>query len=173
MRFRPIIALTGAIFLALPASPVSAHTVLVNSTPQGESVISSLPPDITISFAEDLIDIGNSNAIKVLDEAGLDVSQGEVLVSGPTISKALIPSDKKGIFKVEYRAVASDGHVIEGSYSFTLQPFIEGTSEGTSAEQKNENSENKSGLSTFLLIMSTVVAGSALALFLTRKTEPK
>jgi copper resistance protein C len=70
MRFRQIIALVGAIFLALSVSPASAHTVLVNSIPQSESIISSLPPEITITFAEELIDIGNSNSIEVLDESG-------------------------------------------------------------------------------------------------------
>ena len=100
MRFRQIIALVGAIFLALSVSPASAHTVLVNSIPQSESVINSLPQEVNITFAEDLIDIGNSNSITVLDSAGEEMSQGQVTVAGPTLSKALIPSDKTGIYKV-------------------------------------------------------------------------
>ena len=74
MRFRQIIALAGAIFLTYSASPASAHTDLVNSIPRSESVINSLPPEINITFAEDLIDIGNSNSIAVLYSSGEDMT---------------------------------------------------------------------------------------------------
>ena len=121
MRFRQIIALAGAIFLVFSASPAPAHTVLVNSIPQSESVINSLPPEVTITFAEELIAIGDSNSIKVFDSTNNDVSQGEVFVAGPTLSKALKTSDKTGEFRVEYRAVAADGHVIEGEFTFTVE----------------------------------------------------
>ena len=121
MRFRQIIALVGAIFLALSVSPASAHTVLVNSIPQSESIISSLPPEITITFAEELIDIGNSNSIEVFDSSGEDMSQGKVTVAGPTLTKALLTSDKIGIYKVQYRAVAADGHVIKGEFTFSVE----------------------------------------------------
>jgi len=173
MRFRQIIALTGAIFLALSASPSSAHTVLVNSIPQSESIISALPPEITITFAEDLIDIGNSNSIKVFDEAGLDVSQGEILISGPTLSKTLMGSDKNGIFKVEYRAVAADGHVIKGEFTFSVEP-----SGVTTAEIKvdpitstSPDAENK--LSIYLILSLTAIVGGLLILIFIWKRQVK
>ena len=173
MRFRQIIALTGAIFLALSASPASAHTVLVNSIPQSESIISALPPEITITFAEDLIDIGNSNSIKVFDEAGLDVSQGEILISGPTLSKTLMGSDKNGIFKVEYRAVAADGHVIKGEFTFSVEP-----SGVTTAEIKvdpvtstSPDAENK--LSIYLILSLTAIVGGSLILIFIWKRQVK
>jgi methionine-rich copper-binding protein CopC len=173
MRFRQIIALVGAIFLALSVSPASAHTVLVNSIPQSESVISSLPPEITITFAEELIDIGNSNSIEVLDESGLDVSQGAVLVSGPTLSKALIPSDKAGEYKVEYRAVAADGHVIKGEFTFSVE-----ASGVTTAEIKVDpitNSPSSSGnkLSIYLILSVTAIVGGSLILIFIWKKQRK
>jgi methionine-rich copper-binding protein CopC len=173
MRFRQIIALSGAIFLVLSVSPASAHTVLVNSIPQSESIISSLPPEITITFAEELIDIGNSNSVEVLDESGFDVSQGAVLVSGPTLSKALITSDKNGIYKVEYRAVAADGHVIKGEFTFTVDP-----SGVTTAEIKvdpftstSPDAENK--LSIYLILSVTVIIGGLLVLIFIWKRQVK
>jgi methionine-rich copper-binding protein CopC len=173
MRTRQIIALAGAIFLVFSASPASAHTVLVNSIPQSESVISSLPPEINITFAEDLIDIGNSNSIAVLDSSGEDMSQGEILVAGPTLSKALRPSDKAGEYKVEYRAVAADGHVIKGEFTFTVDP-----SGVTTAEIKvdpftstSPDAENK--LSIYLILSVTAIIGGLLVLIFIWKRQVK
>ena len=173
MRFRQIIALTGAIFLAFSASPASAHTVLVNSIPQSESVISSLPPEVTITFAEELIAIGDSNSIKVFDSTNNDVSLGEVLVAGPTLSKALIPSDKAGEYKVEYRAVAADGHVIKGEFSFTVDASGTTTSEIKSDPITNSPSPSENKLSIYLILSFTAIVGGLLILIFIWKKQPK
>ncbi len=173
MRIRQTIALAGAIFLAFSASPVSAHTELVNSIPQSESVINSLPPEVNVTFAEDLIDIGNSNSISVLDSTGEEMSQGKVTVAGPTLSKALITSEKIGKYKVQYRAVASDGHVIKGEFSFTV-----GASGVTTSEIKSEpinTSPTPSGnnLSIYLVLSVTAIVGGSLILIFIWKKQPK
>ena len=173
MRFRQIIALAGAIFLAFSASPASAHTVLVNSIPQSESVINSLPQEVNITFAEDLIDIGNSNSITVLDSAGEDMSQGQVTVAGPTLSKALIPSDKTGEYKVEYRAVAADGHVIEGEFTFTVDASGTTTSEIKSEPVTISPSPSGNKLSIYLILSVTAIVGGSLILIFIWKKQRK
>jgi methionine-rich copper-binding protein CopC len=173
MRFRQIIALVGAIFLALSVSPASAHTVLVNSIPQSESVINSLPQEVNITFAEDLIDIGNSNSITVLDSAGEDMSQGQVTVAGPTLSKALIPSDKTGEYKVEYRAVAADGHVIEGEFTFTVDASGTTTSEIKSEPVTISPSPSGNKLSIYLILSVTAIVGGSLILIFIWKKQRK
>ena len=81
MRMRSVAVTLGALFLAFSTLPASAHTVLVTSSPQANSVIESIPSSISITFAEDLVEIGNSNSISVLDEDGeeddLKVTQNE------------------------------------------------------------------------------------------------
>jgi methionine-rich copper-binding protein CopC len=173
MRFRQIIALVGAIFLALSVSPASAHTVLVNSIPQSESVINSLPQEVNITFAEDLIDIGNSNSITVLDSAGEDMSQGQVTVAGPTLSKALIPSDKTGEYKVEYRAVAADGHVIEGEFTFTVDASGTTTSEIKVDPVTSPSPDAENKLSTYLILSVTAIVGGLLILIFIWKRQVK
>ncbi len=173
MRFRQIIALVGAIFLAFSASPAPAHTVLVNSVPQSESVISSLPPEINITFAEDLIDIGNSNSIKVLDSASEDVSQGQVTVAGPTLTKALRVSDKIGLYKVQYRAVAADGHVIKGEFTFTVDASGTTTSEIKSESINTSPSPSENKLSIYLILSVTAIVGGTLILIFIWKKQAK
>ena len=173
MRFRQIIALTGAIFLAFSASPASAHTVLVNSIPQSESIISSLPPEVTITFAEELIAIGDSNSIRVFDESGLDVSQGEVLVSGPTLSKALETSEKIGKYKVEYRAVAADGHVIKGEFTFSVEASGVTTAEIKVDPKTSSSTPSENKLSIYLILSVTAIVGGSLILIFIWKKQPK
>jgi len=173
MRFRQIIALVGAIFLALSVSPASAHTVLLNSIPQSESIISSLPPEITITFAEELIDIGNSNSIEVFDSSGEDMSQGQVTVAGPTLSKALITSEKTGIYKVEYRAVAADGHVIKGEFTFSVEPSGVTTAEIKVDPITNSPSSSGSKLSIYLILSATAIIGGLLILIFIWKKQGK
>lgn len=173
MRLRQIIALTGAIFLTFSASPAPAHTVLVNSIPQSESVISSLPPEINITFAEDLIDIGNSNSIEVFDPTGEDMTQGQVTVAGPTLTKALIASDKIGIYKVQYRAVAADGHVIKGEFSFSVEASGTTTSEIKSKPITSPPSPSENKLSIYLVLSVTAIVGGLLILIFTWKKQAK
>ena len=173
MRFRQIIALVGAIFLALSVSPASAHTVLVNSIPQSESIISSLPPEITITFAEELIDIGNSNSIEVFDSSGEDMSQGQVTVAGPTLSKALITSEKTGIYKVEYRAVADDGHVIKGEFTFSVEPSGVTTAEIKVDPKTSPTSPSENKISIYLILSVTAIIGGLLILIFIWKRQVK
>jgi methionine-rich copper-binding protein CopC len=173
MRFRQIIALTGAIFLIFSASPAPAHTVLVNSIPQSESVISSLPSEVSITFAEELIDIGNSNSIAVLDSSGEDMSQGQVTVAGPTLTKALVASEKSGIYKVEYRAVAADGHVIKGEFTFTVDASGTTTSEIKSKPITSPPTPSEKKLSIYLALSVTAIVGGLLILIFIWKKQAK
>ncbi len=173
MRFRQTIALVGAIFLAFSASPAPAHTVLVNSIPQSESVINSLPPEVTITFAEELIAIGDSNSIKVFDSTNNDVSQDEVLVAGPTLSKALKTSDKTGEFRVEYRAVAADGHVIKGEFTFTVEASAVTTSEIKTEPITTSSSPSENKLSIYLILSATAIVGGLLILIFIWKKRAK
>ncbi len=173
MRLRQIIALAGAIFLAFSIAPASAHTVLVNSIPQSESVISSLPLEINITFAEDLIDIGNSNSIEVFDPSGEDMTQGQVIVAGSTLTKALIASNKMGIYKVEYRAVAADGHVIKGEFTFTVDASGTTTSEIKSEPINTSPTSSGNNLSIYLVLSVTAIVGGSLILIFIWKKQPK
>ena len=173
MQMRRIAALATSLFLIFLVSPASAHTVLVSSSPQKDSVIETLPTTITMTFAEELVSIGNSNSISVLNENGEEVSEGEVSVSGPALSKKLIASDKTGIFKVEYRAVAADGHVIQDSFTFTVTP----TAVTTSAIQDNPVASapavSKNKLSIYFIISVTAIAGGLLILIFIWKKQAK
>jgi hypothetical protein len=101
------------------------------------------------------------------------MSQGEILVAGPTLSKALETSEKTGEYKVEYRAVAADGHVIKGEFTFSVE-----ASGVTTAEIKVDpitNSPSSSGnkLSIYLILSATAIIGGLLILIFIWKKQAK
>ncbi len=173
MRLRQITAIFGAILLAFAASPASAHTVVVSSTPQKDSVISSLPATITITFAEDLVAIGNSNSVSVLDPSGEEVSVGDISVSGATLSRQVSPSDKTGIFSVAYRAVAADGHVINGDFAFTVEAMAVTTSETDLDPISSEPNKLENKISIYLILSATAIVGGLLVLIFIWKRQSK
>lgn len=124
---RPLIRLSGALFFfctLLFSSPVQAHTELVSATPAAGTSLSEFPADVTLIFNEKLLIVGNENPnkIEVFDESGSLLS-GSSVVTGATIT---VPSgiNGNGNFTVKYHVAAQDGHVVEGSYSFSVQSGI-------------------------------------------------
>ena len=167
---RPLTVFLGAVITAFMALPASAHTVVVTSSPQANSVIESLPTSISITFAENLVEIKNSNSISVIDQDGEEVSQGDISVSGPTLSKNLIPSDKIGKFTVTYRAVAADGHVVNDQFTFTIAASAVTTSATQAEPITNSTTEAENKLSIYLILSVTaIVAGLLILIFIWKK----
>ncbi|CAB4979585.1 MAG: hypothetical protein F2734_02400 [Actinobacteria bacterium] len=110
---------------AIVSGPTSfGHTSLVSSTPAAGSVISEWPTEVKLEFAEELqtFSAGEANFIEVLDISGARVNATVATVSGATITSETLKANKFGIVTVNYRVVAQDGHVLEGSYNFTFDP---------------------------------------------------
>jgi methionine-rich copper-binding protein CopC len=122
MKFKKLVILF-ALFLPGLAWPMtaSAHTSLIAQQPVGNSVIQELPPEISLTFDESLIVIGNANTITVLDPNGKEISTGETKVLNNVVSRAITASEVSGKYSVTYRVVSEDGHVVSATYQFTLK----------------------------------------------------
>jgi copper resistance protein C len=94
MKFKKLVILFA---LFLPGlcwqMPASAHTSLITQQPVGNSVIQELPPEISLTFDESLIVIGNANTITVLDPNGKEISTGETKVLNNVVSRAITASE--------------------------------------------------------------------------------
>lgn len=107
---------------AFAAAPAMAHDTLESTVPAGNTTVTAAPGAVSLTLSESPLDASqlNLSVITVTDEAGKTLSDGNVTVDGATISTA-IAGGANGIYKVLWRTVSSDGHPIEGSYSFTVQ----------------------------------------------------
>ena len=110
---------------ASTASPALAHDALSSTSPTQDSVATTAPETVTLTLSEPPANSENLNfsTITVTDGAGKTVSDGKVTVYGPTLTTTLDPGTA-GTYTVLWRTVSSDGHPIEGKYSFTVQTAV-------------------------------------------------
>jgi len=159
--------------LAIPQiySSASAHTVIVSASPAENAILEVLPSTISITFVEELIDIGDSNSIEVMDQSGSELVLTKPLVAGAVLTSELSPTQSLGLFKVSFRAVAADGHVITGKYEFTVSPKAIAVTDVNSPEVNSQSANSEKKLSIYLIISATLVVGGGLLLFFIWKRQ--
>jgi len=115
-RFSVILATAcaGLLLTLAVATPASAHTSLIDVTPEEGSTVAA-GDAVTLTFSEDLLTIGAEAT--VTDSAGtvsgLDVS----FPTGASV-QVVLPDLAGGAVLVAWRVVANDGHPIEGALTF-------------------------------------------------------
>lgn len=173
MKLFKFLFATGLLVLSLASLPASAHTELVSADPAVNSTLEILPSNIALTFAEELIVIGDANSISALDETGDEITSGKPEVSGAVVSINLDGSEVTGLVKVIYRAVAADGHVITGDYEFTVSPVVTSEAATRTAEESVPLTQSENQISIYLIISAAIVVGGGLSLFFIRKRQSK
>jgi len=173
MKMAKFLFIAGFLALSLVTPTASAHTVLASADPAIDSTLTDLPSTISLTFADELVAIGNSNSISAIDETGKELTAGNPEISGAVLSIKLDGSETTGVIKVSYRAVASDGHVITGNYEFTVSPVVTSETATRAAEEIAPLTQSKNQISIYLIIGSAIVVGGGLSLFFIRKRQSK
>jgi hypothetical protein len=171
MRSRKLLLIAALLAIPQIYTFASAHTVIVSASPAENAILEVLPSSISITFAEELIDIGDSNSVSVIDQAGSELVLTKPLVSGAVLTSELSPTQSLGLFKVSYRAVAADGHVITGKYEFTVSPNTVAVTDVNSPEVNSPSADSDNKLSIYLIISATLVVGGGLLLFFIWKRQ--
>lgn len=122
MTFRSAIrillsALTLAVLLNT-APTASAHTVLTATDPAADSTVNAGPSRVTATFNEELQP--TFVAMTVVGPDGNLWSQGDATVQGNTAGVGLRSLGPSGRYTVNYRVTSDDGHVVSGSWAFTV-----------------------------------------------------
>lgn len=127
MRLR-LLALLGAILTVAAiggAGVASAHAVRVSSDPAPDAVLTTGPARVTATFNEQL-----QTAFASMTLVGPDGnlwSTGEARVQGAAVEVDLRPLGPAGTYTANYRVTSADGHVVNGSWSFSLSVAGSGT----------------------------------------------
>ncbi|ACZ32270.1 copper resistance protein CopC [Xylanimonas cellulosilytica DSM 15894] len=115
---RLLLALVAAgLALVGLATPASAHDRLVSSDPADGATLDVLPAVLTLEFSDAVLDTGTQ---VVVTTGGADVGAPAPEVDGVTVTVPLPPDLANGDYDVAWRAVSSDGHPIEGTFTFVL-----------------------------------------------------
>jgi methionine-rich copper-binding protein CopC len=106
--------------LALGVVPAFAHSRPKTMTPAAGSVVSS-PAELSVYFTEALEPKFSSLQLK--DTKGAVVSKAASVVdsSNPTHLELALPKLAPGVYYVHWVSVATDGHRLDGDYSFTVK----------------------------------------------------
>ncbi|MCG2802513.1 MAG: copper resistance protein CopC [Cellulomonas sp.] len=115
-RALPITALVLVAGLFGPAA--SAHDALIGTEPADGTTVDSAPTQVTMTFAEEPLALGTE--LLVTGPDGAQVQDGAVQVSGTQVVQPLVAGLASGAYQVEWRVTASDGHVVSGSFAFTV-----------------------------------------------------
>ncbi len=118
-------ALLGLIMLAavllgtalLGAGPASAHDALESTSPAAGATVPTPPETVSLTLSEPPLALGTQ--IKVNDAAGTNWADGAVAITDNVASQKLKAGAPAGAYTVQWRVASSDGHPIEGSFTFT------------------------------------------------------
>ena len=155
-------ALLAAAVVALYAvAPASAHTDLESSDPADGAMLQTVPEQVTLTFGEDLLTEGDRLVAK--DDTGVQVNLGPSQVNGPRLRATWPETSDAGRYTVSYRAVAADGHPLEGRIQFTISPESAAPQVSASpspvAEQTEQTATNPWLLAAPLLLIAALAAG--------------
>jgi methionine-rich copper-binding protein CopC len=109
--------LTVLAFLLVPlgAPAARAHAFLDHASPLVGSTVASAPHEVVLTFTQSLEPAFSS--VTVTDPGGGDAGAGKAQVSGNTMRIGL-KSGGPGAYKVHWRALSTDTHSTEGTFTF-------------------------------------------------------
>jgi methionine-rich copper-binding protein CopC len=106
---------------SMGAGPASAHDQLLSSSPALNAQLETPPTEVTLSFVQEILDLGDSGAIvMVVDSAGVDWVGGEPVIDGATVSVPLDEGMADGSYQVRWQVVSADGHPISDVIPFVI-----------------------------------------------------
>lgn len=119
---RALVALVAAwtVLVGLPGL-ASAHDGLIGIEPGDGSMLDAPPTQVVLTFSAPQLALGAGTAVSVTDAAGVEWAEGDPTVQGEVVTQALRPGQSPGPHTVLWRSVASDGHPITGSTTYTVE----------------------------------------------------
>ncbi len=118
MRRWLIVGVLGMTALIAPAAPASAHAALEYTLPADGAAVGEPVSQIQVAFDDPVALIGNG--FDVLDPQGNVIEPFAVTDDDMLFRLQLDPPLYGGVVGVRYKVSADDGHVLEGSFTFTV-----------------------------------------------------
>ncbi|WP_162459976.1 copper resistance CopC family protein [Kocuria sediminis] len=162
---------------ALGLAPAAAHDEVLSTSPEQNAVLETAPEQIKLSYSGEIMDIGHQ--VLVTGPEGQSVTEGPLERNGSQVIQPLAETgSEEGTYQVVWRVVSSDGHPIEGTYSYEVSggtdtpnpapslsstpseaPAGEGadSSDGSAQAQEVADQENSGGLSGWAVGATVVV----------------
>jgi methionine-rich copper-binding protein CopC len=142
-----------------------AHTVRVAADPAPDASLATAPSRVSATFNEALH--SDFAAMTVVGPDGNLWSDGAPQVQGAVVSVGVRPLGPAGTYTVNYRVTSADGHVVSGSWSFTLTVADTGTP-GPSASASAQTQQRGLPIWPFVLGAAALIGCGAVWALLRR-----
>ena len=117
-RTAATVSAVGAL-TALGLVPAAAHDEVLSTSPEQGAVLESAPEQIELSYSGEIMDIGHQ--VLVTGPEGQSVTEGPLERDGSQVVQPLAETgSEEGTYQVVWRVVSSDGHPIEGTYTYQV-----------------------------------------------------
>lgn len=142
--------------MALGGTAVAwAHAVRVAADPAPDAALATAPSRVSATFNEQLQP--DFAAMTVVGPDGNLWSDGVPQVQGAAVSVGVRPLGPAGSYTVNYRVTSADGHVVAGSWTFTMTAAGGGTP-GPSASASTPAADRALPVWPFIVGAAVVVA---------------
>ena len=97
---------------------VHAHAVLKSSLPSAAAALATAPEWLELTFNSRIEAPMTRLALQMPDSSRQELAP--VPTPAPGVVRAALPALAPGVYRVFWRVLASDGHVTEGQFHFTI-----------------------------------------------------
>jgi copper transport protein len=118
LRSYALAGLTLIALVLLPATPASAHAVLVSSSPRANAVLPTAPAEVVLTFSEGVREV--PDRIRVIAPDGSRADRGEPRFDGAVVTVAVEEGGPRGSYLVSYRVISADSHPVAGGFSYAV-----------------------------------------------------
>jgi methionine-rich copper-binding protein CopC len=117
-KFPAVVVVAVVVVLAGAGGIASAHTELDYSSPEDGATVASPISEIIVAFSGPVTPVGNGFQVFDPDE---NILEPQFLTDDDTVFRLqLAPPLTAGAVGVRYEVTSDDGHVVTGSFSFTV-----------------------------------------------------
>lgn len=111
-----------AVLAATLAPHAAAHAKLERAVPAAGSAVRESPPRLTLWFSQRIEPA--FSRVRVLNSRGTQVDNGDAQVDGADARMlgVSLPELAPGTYRVRWRVLSVDSHVIEGHFTFNVGP---------------------------------------------------
>lgn len=111
-----------AALAAMIASPAAAHSQLERAVPAAGSSVRESPPRLTLWFSQRIEPAFSK--VRVLNSEGKQVDNDDAQVdrADARMLSVSLPKLAPGTYRVRWRVLSVDSHVIEGHFTFNVGP---------------------------------------------------
>lgn len=145
-------ALLGAVALAatslLGFSPAQAHDELVSSNPSQNAQLSQAPQSLELTYSGEIMDLEGANQVRVSNAAGESMTEGSPQVEGKQVIQDLKSDQQEGTYTVSWRVVSSDGHPIQGTFTYQVGQASDLASQAAGSSASSSAAESSAASST-------------------------